>query len=117
MAKYVLSIEQPDGPPPPQEVLDEIGVRLDKVNGAIKAAGGWVFSGALTPAESATVVHVRDGELFVTDGPYVEAKEHVGGFWIVEAADLDQALEWAEQASAACTLPIEVRPVAFVVPD
>ncbi len=117
MATYLLNIEQPDGPPPPQEFLDEIRQRLARVNEGIKAAGGWVFSAGLAPAESSTVVHVRDGETFLTDGPYVEAKEHVGGFWLVEAPDLDQALVWAEQASAACTLPIEVRPVSFVVPD
>lgn len=117
MAKYLLSIEQPDGPPPPGDFLDEVAARLEAVNQTIKAAGGWVFSAGLTPAESATVVHVRDGEALITDGPYVEGKEHVGGLWIVEADDLDQALEWAELASAACTLPIEVRAIAHVVPE
>jgi hypothetical protein len=114
MAKYLLSIEQPDGPPPPPEFLDEVMARLDAVNRTIQDAGGWVFSAGLAPADSATVVHVRDGETLITDGPYVEGKEHVGGLWIVEAPDLDQALEWAGLASAACTLPIEVRPVVHL---
>jgi hypothetical protein len=112
MAKYLMSIQQPDGPTPAAEVLDEITARLHEVNEKIKADGGWFFTGGLYPAASSTVVHVHDGETLVTDGPYVEGKEHVGGLWIVDAPDLDTVLGWATQASAACTLPIEIRPFA-----
>lgn len=110
MAKYLLSMQQPDGPPPSAEFLDEVMARLRQVNEKIKAEGGWFFSCGLHPAASATVVRVRDGETLVTDGPYVEGKEHVGGLWIVDAPDLDTALDWATQISAASTLPMEIRP-------
>jgi hypothetical protein len=112
MAKYLMSIQQPDGPIPSAEFLDEVTARLHQVNEKIKAEGGWFFTGGLTPPASATVVHVRDGQTLVTDGPYVEGKEHVGGLWIVDAPDLDTVLDWATQASAAYTLPIEIRPFA-----
>lgn len=110
MAQYLLTIYQPDGGPPPPEVLEPVMRELAALNQEIKAAGGWVFSGALHEPSTATVVRVRDREVLTTDGPYVESKEHVGGFWIVQAPDLDAALAWARQAARATTLPIEVRP-------
>jgi hypothetical protein len=73
-------------------------------------SGAWVFAGGLHPATSATVVRVQDGEVLTTDGPFAETKEHIGGFYIIEAADLDAALDWAGRASAACEAPVEVRP-------
>ena len=76
----------------------------------MKAAGVWVFDGGLHGPEAATVVRLRDGELFTTDGPYVEGKEHIGGLLIVQAPDLDAALAWARRAAQVITLPIEVRP-------
>jgi hypothetical protein len=76
----------------------------------LKAAGAWVFSGGLHAPGTATVVRVKDGEILTTDGPYVEGKEHIGGFTVIKAPDLDAALEWGRKAARAITLPIEVRP-------
>jgi len=70
----------------------------------------WVFGGGLHPSDTATVVRSDGGEIVTTDGPYLESKEHIGGFWIIEAADLDAALDWAGKAAAACEGPVEVRP-------
>src|SRR5262249_48594562 len=110
MTHYLLSLYQPDGPPPPREVLDTIMRDLDVVRHDLVAANAWVFSGGLHQPTSATVVRVKDGDVLMTDGPYVEGKEHLGGFTIIRAADLDAALEWAQRMARATTLPIEVRP-------
>ncbi len=110
MTRYVLSIYQPDGPPPGPEVLARVGSDLHELNERIKAAGSWVFTGGLHSPDTATVVRQRGGDVVITDGPYLEGKEHIGGFWIVTAADLDAALEWATAAARATGLPIEVRP-------
>jgi hypothetical protein len=110
MTQYMMSIYQPDGGPPPPELLESVGRELHALNEEIKAAGAWVFSRGLHAASTATVVRVRDREVVTTDGPYVEGKEHIGGFWIVAAPDLDAALAWARKAAQATTLPIEVRP-------
>ena len=113
MRHYLLSIYQPDGDPPPPEVLDPVMREVNALNDAIRAAGAWVFSGGLHPPSTATVVRDRDGDVLTTDGPYLEGKEHVGGFWVIAADDLDAALEWGRRASRATTLPIEVRPLAY----
>ena len=110
MTMYLLTIYQPDGPPPPPEVLAPVMRDLHALNEELKAAGAWVFSRGLHEVSSATVVRARDQDLLMTDGPYVEGKEHVGGFWIIHAPDLDAALAWAGKAARATTLPIEVRP-------
>jgi hypothetical protein len=110
MTQYMITIYQPDGPPPPSAFLEAVGHELHAINQDIKSAGGWVFSRGLHPPSTATVVRVRDRELMITDGPYVESKEHIGGFWIVDAPDLDVALGWARRAARVTTLPIEVRP-------
>jgi hypothetical protein len=109
MKHYVLSIQQPDGDPPPAEVLDAIMRDVRIVLDEIKAAGAWVFNGALHPPSTATVIKLQDGELLMTDGPYTEGKEHIGGLLIVKP-DLDVALEWGRRLARAITLPIEVRP-------
>ena len=111
MPQYLLTIYQPDGGAPPREVLEKVMRDLDTLNRDIKAAGAWVFSGGLHAPTSATVVRLRDGDVLTTDGPYVEGKEHVGGFWIIQAPDLDAALEWGRRAAGILApLPIEVRP-------
>ncbi len=110
MTQYMITIYQPDGPPPPPEVLEAVGRELHTLNQDIKAAGAWVFSRGLHPPSTATVLRVRGGEVLITDGPYVEGKEHIGGFWIVECPDLDAALGWARRAARVIPLPIEVRP-------
>ncbi|MGY1638808.1 YciI family protein [Geodermatophilus sp. SYSU D00742] len=111
MAQYLLTIYQPDGEVPPPEVLEPIMRDLDTVNREMREAGAWVFAGGLHPPETATVLRAEGEEVLLTDGPYVEAKEHVGGFTVVEAPDLDAALEWGRRLARAVTLPIEVRPL------
>jgi hypothetical protein len=110
MPQYLLTVYQPDGPPPPPEVLERIARDLDEVNRELKAAGAWVFAAALHPPSTATVVRPREGQVLITDGPFAEGKEHVGGFTILKAPDLDAALDWARKLARATTLPIEVRP-------
>jgi hypothetical protein len=110
MKQYLLSIYQPDGEPPPSDVLARVMRDVDALVQEVRSAGAWVFNGGLHPPSTATVVRLRDGEMLTTDGPYAEGKEHVGGFLIIKAFDLDSALEWGRKASRATTLPIEVRP-------
>jgi len=110
MARYLLSVYQPDGPPPAPKDLARIVADVDAVDRDIRAAGDWVFAGGLFPPSTATVVRARDGQMLMTDGPFAEGKEHLGGFTIVDVADLDAALEWAGRLAEATTLPIEVRP-------
>jgi hypothetical protein len=110
MKQYLLSVIEPDGVPPPPEVLDKIRRDIAVFHGELEAAGAWVFAGALHPPATATMVRIQDGEVLTTDGPFAEGKEHIGGFCVVRAPDLDGALEWARKAARATTLPIEVRP-------
>jgi hypothetical protein len=110
MAQYLLNVIQPGETPPPDLDMDKIRRDVGAFNQELKDAGAWVFSAALQPPSTATVVRAKDGEVDTTDGPFAESKEFVGGFTIVEADDLDAALEWGRKASAATTLPIEVRP-------
>ena len=110
MKLYLLSIYQPDGPPPAPEVLGPIAKNLEALNDEMKAAGVWVFGRGLHPPSSATVLRARGSDVLVTDGPYVEGKEHIGGFTIIKASDLDAALQWARRYAKVITLPIEVRP-------
>jgi hypothetical protein len=117
MKQYLLSIYQPDGPAPSPAFLETVMRDVDALIQEIKAADAWVFNGGLHPPSTATVVRPRDGELLLTDGPFAEGKEHVGGFVIVRAPDLDAALEWGRRAAAATTLPIEVRPFQGEVED
>jgi len=110
MKRYLLSIYQPDGPPPPDVDLEKIMADVGTMIEETKAAGAWVFNGGLHPPSSATVVRVQGEDVLVTDGPYLEGKEHIGGVLIVDAPDLDAALEWSRKAARAIGLPIEVRP-------
>jgi hypothetical protein len=115
MPRYMLSIIQPDGEPPPPEFLEPIMADLAVLNADMREKGVWVFAAGLHPPETATVLQFkdgRDGELSMTDGPFVEAKEHIGGFTIIEAEDLDAALKWGKRlASTLSPLWIEVRPL------
>ena len=110
MKMYLLSIYQPDGDPPPPDVLAKVMADIDVINRELEATGSWVFAGGLHPPTTATVVRVRDGDVLMTDGPFVEGKEYIGGFTIIKAADLDAALEWGRRLAKATTLPVEVRP-------
>ena len=111
MKQYLLSIYQPDGPPPASVNLEKIMRDVRALRQQMKDAGAWVFTGGLHPASSATVIRFKDGNVLTTDGPYVEGKEHIGGLTIIKAADLDAALEWSRKLTVATTLPIEVRPI------
>jgi hypothetical protein len=112
MAQYLLNVVQPVGDPPPPEVLEPIMRDVQAVSEEMRAAGAWVFAAALHAPEASTVLKPQGDEVLVVDGPYVEAKEFVGGFTVVEADDLDAALEWGRRYARATGLPIEVRPVA-----
>jgi hypothetical protein len=112
--RYLLSIYQPDGSPPPD--IDRISREVGAIRDEMQATGAWVFSAGLFPPSTATVIRSKDGEVLITDGPYVEAKEHLGGFTIVSVPDLDAALEWGRRIAEATTLPIEVRPFQGDVP-
>jgi hypothetical protein len=110
MTQYLLSVYQPDGPLPAPEVLEKISAELDALNTELRAAGSWVFSGGLHPPSTATVLRPAGGDVLTTDGPFAEGKEHLGGFTIVEATDLDAALGWGRKLARVTTLPVEVRP-------
>ena len=110
MKQYLLSVYQPDGPPPPPEILDEVMRNVYAVREEMKRAGAWVFAAGLHPPSTATVVRVKGGDVLMTDGPFTEGKEHLGGFSVIKAPDLDAALEWGRKLARATTLPIEVRP-------
>ncbi|WP_030515894.1 YciI family protein [Nocardia sp. NRRL WC-3656] len=113
MPEYLLSIYQPDSGAPDAETMDRIVAELHRLNEELRESGSWVFTGGLHAADSATVVRA-DG--LITDGPYLEGKEHIGGIWVITAADLDAALAWGRKAAAATTLPIEIRPFRDVPP-
>jgi hypothetical protein len=92
------------------EDAQRIGPKVGAVNEEMTAAGTWVFGGGLVPASSATVLQANGDTVSMTDGPYAETKEQMGGFWVIEAADLDEALEWGRKCAVACEGPVEVRP-------
>jgi hypothetical protein len=112
MAQYLISVWHDD-----EYVVDfttedmqRIGPQVGAVNDELTAAGKWVFGGGLVPASSATVLRPNGADISMTDGPYAESKEQMGGFWVIEAADLDEALDWGRKCAAACEGPVEVRP-------
>jgi hypothetical protein len=104
--QYLFSVihDQPDlGPPDEQAAIDVFNDRL-------QAEGHWVFAGGLGFPSTATVIDNRNGEAVFSDGPFVESKEYLAGFWIIEAPDLDVALKLAIEGSKACNRKVEVRP-------
>ena len=111
MTQYLLSVYMSDADETmAEDEIQQIYKAVDDFNEKVKAAGAWVFAGGLEPAESATTVDGTKPEPIVTDGPYAESKEYLGGFWVIEAPDLDAALTWAKEGSAACAGKVEVRP-------
>ena len=111
MTQYLLSVYMVEGEDtPPAEVVAQMCKDVDTFNEEVKAEGAWVFAGGLHPSDTATVVRAKNGEVLTTDGPFAETKEQLGGFWVIEAPDLDAALNWAAKGSAACQGPVEVRP-------
>lgn len=112
MAQYLLSVwhDEDYDMEDPGDDFPRVAAQVDAFNQELESAGAWVFAGGLQPATSATVVRSSAGDVSMTDGPYAESKEIMGGFWVIEASDLDAALEWARKGAAACEGPVEVRP-------
>lgn len=111
MTQYLMSVHTVDGDPaPPDDVVRTMYRDVDAFNETLRRSGAWIFAGGLHDPSTATVVRVQAGAVTLTDGPFAEAKEHLGGFWVVQAPDLDAALELAKRAAAACRAPVEVRP-------
>ncbi len=112
MKQYMLTVHSVEGSePPPPEAMQQAYQDVAALNAEFQSAGAWVFAGGLHPPSTATVVRVQDGDVLITDGPFVEGKEHIGGFWVIKAGDLDAALAWAAKATEACAAPVEVRPL------
>lgn len=117
MAKYLLSLHSAEGEAGPSmsdEDMQKYMVHIQALEAEMRAAGAWVFGGALHGPDTATVVRVTDGQTLTTDGPFAESKEHLGGFYLIEADDLDAALAWASKTTAIVGKPIEVRPFRAV---
>jgi hypothetical protein len=112
MKQYLLAVHDVAGREMPSpEAMEQAYKDVDALNEEIQAKAAWVFAGGLHPPSTATVVRVGDnGDVITTDGPYAETKEQLGGFWVIRAADLDEALRWAAKATRACASPVEVRP-------
>jgi hypothetical protein len=113
MAQYLLSVHSVEGEidtPMTDEEMQQSWKQIQVLNEELKSAGAWVFGGALHDPDTATVVRMSDGEVLTTDGPFAESKEHLGGFYIIEAEDLDAALSWAAKTADCVKRPIEVRP-------
>jgi hypothetical protein len=112
MKQYLMSVCLVDDgtPPASPEEMQPVYDRVAAFNAEVQAAGRWVFAGGLHPPSTATVVRSEGGETLTTDGPFAESKEYIGGFWVITAEDLDDALAWAARGSQACGSPVEVRP-------
>ena len=111
MPQYMLSVHHAEGDaePTPEE-MEQMFADVGAFNEEVQAAGQWVFAGGLMPRETATVVDATGADVVTTDGPYISAKEWLGGFWVVEVPDLDAALDLARRGSTACRGTVEVRP-------
>ena len=116
MPQYLLNVIEPTGMGLPDN-LDQIVRDVTAVDQEMRDKGVWVFAGGLFPPDSATTLRPQGDDVLPTDGPFAEGKEHIGGFSIVEAPDLDAALEWGRKLSRATTLPIEVRPFRDGAPE
>jgi hypothetical protein len=115
MSQYLVAVQLPDNFNPSAADAAAMGRDIDVLNEEMVAAGVRVFVGGLTPAREAKSLRAQpDGKVVTTDGPYLETKEHIGGFWVLEVASPDEALEWGRKAVIACRVPVEVR--AFGIP-
>ncbi len=111
MKQYLLAVHYVEGQEPPApDVVEQMFKDVEAFNQEMRDSGAWIFAGGLQTPDNATVVRAQDGDVLVTDGPFPESKEQLGGFWVLKAPDLDAALELAKRASAACRGPVEVRP-------
>ena len=115
MTKYLLSVVTPveGAQPPTPDELTAIMTRVEAVQSRVRQAGAWVFAGGLEAPSSATVLRPKGDEVLLVDGPFAEGKEYLGGFSVIDVADLDEALRWGREFVAAIGLPIEVRPFAW----
>jgi hypothetical protein len=117
MPQYLVAVQHPDNYDPSlegEEMIRDIGA----LNVEMDAAGARFFAGGLeSPSHAKSLRKERDGKVSITDGPYLEAKEYIGGFWILECADMDKALEWGRKAVIACRVPVEVRAFIRVRPN
>jgi hypothetical protein len=115
MSQYLVAIQLPDNFNPSAADQEAMGRDIDTLNEEMVAAGVRIFVGGLTPVREAKSLRAQpDGKVLTTDGPYLETKEHIGGFWVLELADLDEALAWGRKAVVACRASVEVR--AFGIP-
>ncbi|RBY79047.1 hypothetical protein DQ239_05090 [Blastococcus sp. TF02-09] len=110
MALYLLAMHQPVGPAPDREVLQQVMADLDVVRKELQAAGSWVFAGGLHDPGASTVLRPDGNDVLITDGPYAEGAEHLGGITVIDVPDLDAAVGWGRRQASASGLPIEVRP-------
>jgi hypothetical protein len=111
MPQYLVAIHHPDDYDPAVAEDEAMDRDIDVLNEEMVAKGVRIFVGGLHPARSAKSLRAQpNGEIVITDGPYLKTMEHMGGFWVLEAADLDEALEWGRKAAVACRAPVEVRP-------
>jgi hypothetical protein len=111
MTQYMLSVYMvEDAPAPSEDEMQASYKAVDEFNAGLQAGGAWVFAGGLHPPATATVVRGQGGQVITTDGPFAEAKEQLGGFWVIDVPDLDAALDLAAKGSVACGNPVEVRP-------
>ena len=117
MKQYLLSVYHSEDSIPEPEVAAKIMADVEALNTELQQTGAWVFAGGLHPSSTATVVRVEGDDILITDGPFAEGKEHIGGFWVIRAPDLDSALEWGRKATRACAVPIEVRPLQEEAPE
>jgi hypothetical protein len=111
MSQYLLSVHYVEGQEVPDaDTMQKMFEDVEALNDQIREAGAWVFAGGLQQPHVATVVREQDGEVITTDGPFAEAKEHLGGFWVIDVPDQGSAMDWAKRATRACRGPVEVRP-------
>lgn len=111
MTQYLLAVHIVEGEPTPSpEQMQQTYKSVDAYNDELRKAGAWVFAGGLEPTSTAAVVRAQGGQVVTTDGPFAETKEQLGGFWVIDVASRDDALDWAARGSAACGGPVEVRP-------
>ncbi|QFU94249.1 YciI family protein [Amycolatopsis sp. YIM 10] len=115
MKQYLLAVQIDETVPEPEDEMREQMARTSKVTEEMQAAGTWLFAGGLRPSHASTVVRPGNGTTTMTDGPFAETKEQLGGFWVIQCEDLDQALAWADKCALACNRPIEVRPFDGIV--
>ncbi|MCE7004132.1 YciI family protein [Kibdelosporangium philippinense] len=110
MKQYLLAVQLDETVRETGDELREMMARTGRVTDEMRAAGAWVFVGGLVPSDASTVVRPANGTTTMTDGPFAETKEQLGGFWVIQCDDLDQALAWAHKCALACGRVIEVRP-------